>query len=82
MVRPEKCSLTRVESPADEANLAPWHGIVASRTFAGAHTEYEIQMRNQTMTVWAFGAPDPALRESSHVRVNVPDSAIRVVSDD
>ncbi|WP_262107317.1 ABC transporter ATP-binding protein [Arthrobacter sp. Marseille-P9274] len=80
MVRPEKCRIV----PAELGNGSPgsWRGVVMARTFSGAHTEYQCQLDDQSVTVWAFGAPDPQLRESAEVEVTIPSESLRVVSDD
>lgn len=80
MVRPEKCRVvpgTRI-SGTDPS----WGGVVTSRTFSGAHTEYQCQVGDQSVTVWAFGAPDSRLHESSEVQISFPTDVLRVVSDD
>lgn len=80
MVRPEKCRIA--PRPAGDGGTTAWHGFVTARTFSGSHTEYQCQLGDQLVTVWAFGAPDPALRESTEVEVTIPSDSLRVVSDD
>ncbi|MGX7722660.1 ABC transporter ATP-binding protein [Rhodococcus sp. 5G237] len=79
MVRPEKCSIA--PTGAADGNLS-WRGVVVARTFSGAHTEYQCRIEDRSVTVWAFGVPDPALHESAEVDVTVPAEAFRVVADD
>lgn len=80
MVRPEKCLI----APAAQStgSSSAWRGEVVSRTFSGAHTEYLCRLGDRTMTVWAFGIPDPALQESTEIDVVIPEDSIRMVTDD
>jgi ABC-type Fe3+/spermidine/putrescine transport system ATPase subunit len=80
MIRPEKCGI--VPAAAGAGGPSAWHGVVTARTFSGAHTEYQCQVGDQVVTVWAFGAPDPQLRESTEVEVAIPSESLRVVTDD
>lgn len=80
MVRPEKCSVVPAEKGTGGDDT--WQGTVLSRTFSGAHTEYQCQVGEQVVTVWAFGVPDRALCESAAVEVTIPSEALRVVTDD
>lgn len=80
MVRPEKCRISSIGENTD--HHYSWRGVVNSRTFAGAHTEYQCEVSGQPVMVWAFGAPDSRLQESAEVQVSFPAEAMRVVSDD
>jgi len=80
MIRPEKCRI--VPAAAGTGGQAAWRGVVAARTFSGAHTEYQCQLDGRTVTAWAFGVPDPQLRETAEVEVTIPAESLRVVSDD
>lgn len=80
MIRPEKCRI--IPAAAGTGDETAWHGVVMSRTFSGSHTEYQCQLGDQVVTVWAFGAPDPQLRELSEIEVSIPSEFLRVVTDD
>lgn len=73
MVRPEKCRIVPVANGSGGHNA--WRGVVTARTFSGSHTEYQCQLGDQVVTVWAFGAPDPQLRESTEVEVTIPSES-------
>lgn len=80
MIRPEKCRLVPAE--AGTGHESAWQGTVTSRTFCGSHTEYQCRLGERFINVWAFGAPDPQLREGSAVEVCIPAEFLRVVADD